>query len=168
MTVENVGVIFVKYANSILATLVLGSRSSVPYSSIFETHLFDYRLIVKIPHNSIEPVSSTAPKIPSIMSKPYNMPAGVAVSLLCPAQGFPAPNFRLVLQYVANFPFPTIQFRAVNRCQLCLTSKIVYYHRTGIKYSSETTGNDKKTDISATSCRFIFTLSCPRLSSTQL
>lgn len=67
------------------------------------------KLIVKF----IEPVSSTAPKIPSIMSKPYNMPVGVAVSLLCPAQGFPAPNFRLVLQYVTSFPIPTIWFRTV-------------------------------------------------------
>lgn len=45
-----------------------------------------------------EPVSSTAPKIPSIMTKPYNMPMHSSLSILCPAQGYPAPNFRYVFR----------------------------------------------------------------------
>ncbi|XP_055906135.1 cell adhesion molecule Dscam2 isoform X21 [Eupeodes corollae] len=41
-----------------------------------------------------EPVSSTAPKIPSVSARPITVSHFSSISILCPAQGYPAPNFR--------------------------------------------------------------------------
>lgn len=42
----------------------------------------------------VEPVSSTVPKLPEMIRKPIFLRRKLDVSLLCPAQGYPAPNFR--------------------------------------------------------------------------
>ena len=41
-----------------------------------------------------EPVSSTAPRTPSMIQKPIFIDSLLEISLLCPAQGYPAPSFR--------------------------------------------------------------------------
>ncbi|XP_073812144.1 Down syndrome cell adhesion molecule 1 isoform X18 [Musca autumnalis] len=41
-----------------------------------------------------EPVSSTAPKVPPVSARPLTIKQTSSVSILCPAQGYPAPNFR--------------------------------------------------------------------------
>ncbi|XP_054089352.1 cell adhesion molecule Dscam2 isoform X45 [Zeugodacus cucurbitae] len=41
-----------------------------------------------------EPVSSTAPKVPPVSARPLSVAHHSSISILCPAQGYPAPNFR--------------------------------------------------------------------------
>lgn len=65
------------------------------YGSLFQTfRLLFLRFLIEFNPLSIEPVSSTAPRIPSVMSRPLNVPMNQELSLLCPAQGYPAPKFR--------------------------------------------------------------------------
>lgn len=43
----------------------------------------------------LEPVASTRPKFPSLAdSQAFKMILGGAMTLLCPAQGFPVPSYR--------------------------------------------------------------------------
>lgn len=42
----------------------------------------------------LEPISSTSPKIYSVDAHPTVVPQGAHMSILCPAQGYPAPSFR--------------------------------------------------------------------------
>uniref|UniRef100_A0A182LVK9 Ig-like domain-containing protein n=1 Tax=Anopheles culicifacies TaxID=139723 RepID=A0A182LVK9_9DIPT len=51
-----------------------------------------------------KPVSSTAPKTPSLTQKPIFADPNSDLALLCLAQGFPAPNFRR-----KRFPFPSLE-----------------------------------------------------------
>lgn len=45
----------------------------------------------------IEPISGTAPKIPLTQKFiRYIIDVGLSVAILCPAQAYPVPNFRLV------------------------------------------------------------------------
>nr|2V5M_A Chain A, DSCAM [Drosophila melanogaster]4XHQ_A Chain A, Dscam [Drosophila melanogaster] len=41
-----------------------------------------------------EPISSSAPRTPALVQKPLELMVAHTISLLCPAQGFPAPSFR--------------------------------------------------------------------------
>lgn len=41
-----------------------------------------------------EPISSTPPKLSMIDARPLLIPLNQSFALLCPAQGYPAPNFR--------------------------------------------------------------------------
>ncbi|KRF98057.1 uncharacterized protein Dwil_GK22019, isoform T [Drosophila willistoni] len=41
-----------------------------------------------------EPISSSAPKTPALVQKPLELQQARSISLLCPAQGYPAPSFR--------------------------------------------------------------------------
>uniref|UniRef100_A0A182WFX7 Down syndrome cell adhesion molecule n=1 Tax=Anopheles minimus TaxID=112268 RepID=A0A182WFX7_9DIPT len=59
------------------------------------------RLVITEP---LEPVSSTAPKTPSLTQKPIFADPNSDLALLCLAQGFPAPNFRH-----KHFQFPSLE-----------------------------------------------------------
>lgn len=50
-------------------------------------------------HSLLEPVSSTPPKLSVIDARPMLAPLNQATSLVCPAQGFPAPAFRYILYF---------------------------------------------------------------------
>lgn len=85
------------------------------------------------------------------MSKPYNMPLDAKISLLCPAQGFPAPNFRFVshLNFInlhKNTGYPILDIEHVG---IVNAIKPFLYFRTSFKYSTKITRTNKKTYISS-------------------
>lgn len=51
-------------------------------------------IVINFLKNILEPVSSTAPKVPPVSARPLSIKRETSVSILCPAQGYPAPNFR--------------------------------------------------------------------------
>lgn len=51
----------------------------------------------------LEPISSALPKVSSHAKYDVlNYDGGTALSIICPAQGYPVPNFRLVSTYVPH------------------------------------------------------------------
>lgn len=72
-----------------------------------------------------EPVSSTAPKVPPLQSRPMIVPGHTDLSILCPAQGYPAPSFRSVFFQNRKIHFlllmiPTFrQFAALTLLNFC-------------------------------------------------
>lgn len=60
-----------------------------------ELQIFSYYIIT-------EPVSSSPPKINALTYKPNIVELNMRTAILCPAQGYPAPSFRLG---ILNFLF---------------------------------------------------------------
>lgn len=54
--------------------------------------------------NISEPISSTPPKMSTVDTRPVFYPSNYSFSLICPAQGYPAPSFRYFLTKL-NFYF---------------------------------------------------------------
>lgn len=53
-----------------------------------------------------EPVSSSPPKINALTYKPNTVESNAETAILCPAQGYPAPSFRLaILIFLIRFYF---------------------------------------------------------------
>lgn len=68
--------------------------------------IFDYFCFIK----KIEPVSSTAPRIATLREHDLFIYRNLAISLLCPAQGYPAPIFRYVFDLLSRvIPIPNVQ-----------------------------------------------------------
>ena len=74
----------------------LVSSPSIPCASIQVRPMIVGRQMSFIPCSFVEPIGSASPKFTSdTKSSTYERVSGSAISVTCPAQGFPLPAFRL-------------------------------------------------------------------------